>query len=72
MTSKIMELKELFYLDKITHFDYILQYRLLRNEYKKPDLNWFKDADRVLEIKKSPETISQEIEMYLRNKNLDY
>lgn len=72
MTYRIGKLKEQFYLSQIELEDYIFSYRKIRIEYKKPDLNWRADADRVTEIVKSDDLLRREIATYLENKNNPY
>lgn len=72
MTSAVADLKETLINGSIGLDAYILEYRILRNGYKKPDPQWFKEYDRMEEILKDEETMKKEIQKYKEQKQCVY
>lgn len=72
MTQAIHLLKEQYYLSQITLEEYILKYRKLRIDYKKPDPMWRKEYDRMEELKMTDQEMEEEIENYIKIKYRGY
>lgn len=65
MTKKISQLRDEYYLKQISLQEYLVQYRLIRKQYRRPDFYWYKEADKMREYIKDDEQISSEVRDYL-------
>jgi len=72
MTVAISKLKERVYLSQIDLEEYIYMYRVIRNGYKKPDPNWYKEYDRMQELSTSEETMKIQISDFISQKKSGY
>lgn len=72
MTTAIKRLQGLLLKEQLTPLGYTIEYRLIRQKYRKPDPHWHRQYENAHELMKSSEVIIAECNAYEKQRNENY